>query len=134
MPTRLFKHIHVIINPAAGQDEPILNVLNSVLRPAEIKWDVFITNEAGDARKYAQQAVAAGVNAVAVYGGDGTVMEAASGLIGSNMPRAILPGGTGNVMSIELGIPGKLEDAIALLCDETQGSLLVDMGMVRELP
>jgi diacylglycerol kinase (ATP) len=41
MPTRLFKHIHVIINPAAGQDEPILNVLNSVLRPAEIKWDVF---------------------------------------------------------------------------------------------
>src|ERR1700693_568815 len=112
-----FKQIYVIINPASGQDEPILNVLNSVLRPAEIKWDVFVTTEAGDARKYAQQAVAAGIDAVAVYGGDGTVTEAASGLIGSNMPLAILPGGTANVMSIELGIPGRLADAIALLCD-----------------
>ena len=128
------RQIHVIINPASGQNEPILNVLNSVLRPAEIKWDVFITNEAGDARKYAQQAVAAGVDAVAVYGGDGTVTEAASGLIGSNMPLAILPGGTGNVMSIELGIPGRLEDSIALLCDATQGSRLVDMGMVGDRP
>jgi YegS/Rv2252/BmrU family lipid kinase len=128
------RQIHVIINPASGQNEPILNVLNSVLRPAEIKWDVFITNEAGDARKYAQQAVAAGVDAVAVYGGDGTVTEAASGLIGSNMPLAILPGGTGNVMSIELGIPGRLEDSIALLCDATQGSRLVDMGMVGDKP
>ena len=128
------RQIHVIVNPASGQNEPILNVLNSVLRPAEIKWDVFITNEAGDARKYAQQAVAAGVDAVAVYGGDGTVTEAASGLIGSNMPLAILPGGTGNVMSIELGIPGRLEDSIALLCDATQGSRLVDMGMVGDKP
>src|SRR5690349_232798 len=134
MSTPPFRQIHVIINPAAGQDEPILNVLNSVLRPAEIKWDVFITNEAGDARKYAQQAVAAGVDAVAVYGGDGTVTEAASGLIGSNMPLVILPGGTGNVMSVELGIPAKLGDAIALLCDATQGSRLVDMGMVGDRP
>ena len=129
-----FKQIHVIINPAAGQDEPILNVLNSVLRPAEIKWDVFVTNEAGDARKYAQQALLAGVDAVAVYGGDGTITEAASGLIGSNMPLAILPGGTGNVMSIELGIPGSLEDATALLCDATHGYRLVDMGIVDDRP
>jgi YegS/Rv2252/BmrU family lipid kinase len=78
--------------------------------------------------------VAAGVDAVAVYGGDGTVTEAASGLIGSNMPLAILPGGTGNVMSIELGIPAKLGDAIALLCDATQGSRLVDMGMIGDRP
>lgn len=134
MPTRPYKAIHVIINPAAGQNEPILNVLNAVLRPAEIKWTVFITDEAGDARKYALQAVSAGVDAVAVYGGDGTVTEAASGLIGSDMPLAILPGGTGNVMSIELGIPGKLEDAIALLCDPAQGSRLVDMGMVGGRP
>jgi len=100
-----FRHIHVIINPAAGQAEPILNVLNSVLRPAGIRWDVCVTNEDGDARQYAQLAVTAGVDAVAVYGGDGTVTEAASGLIGSTMPLAILPGGTGNTMAIELGIP-----------------------------
>ena len=134
MSTSPYKQVHIIVNPAAGQNEPILNVLNSVLRPAEVKWDVFVTTEAGDARKYAEQAVAAGVDAVAVYGGDGTVMEVASGLIGSAMPLAILPGGTANVMSIELGIPGNLADAAALLCDPTQGSRLVDMGMVGDTP
>jgi diacylglycerol kinase (ATP) len=134
MTPRPLKHIHVIVNPAAGQDEPILNVLNSVLRPAGIQWEVFVTSEVGDARNYAQQAVTAGVDAVAVYGGDGTVTEAASGLIGSAMPLAILPGGTANVMSIELGIPGNLAGAIALLCDATRDERLVDMGMVGERP
>jgi diacylglycerol kinase (ATP) len=132
MATTPLQQIHVIINPAAGQDEPILNVLNAVLHPAEIKWEVFITQEAGDARKYAQQAVLAGVDAVAVYGGDGTVTEAASGLIGSNMPMAILPGGTANVTSIELGIPETLEGAVTLLCDPAHGYRLVDMGMVGD--
>ena len=126
--------IHVIVNPASGRDEPVLSVLNRVLQPAGIKWDVFVTHEAGDAQQYAQQAVAAGVDAVAVYGGDGTVTEAASGLIGSNMPLAILPGGTANVMSIELGIPGTLQAAAEMLCDPARGMRLVDMGMIGDRP
>ncbi len=35
-----YKKIHVIVNPAAGQDEPILNALNYVFHPAGVKWDV----------------------------------------------------------------------------------------------
>jgi YegS/Rv2252/BmrU family lipid kinase len=134
MTTSPFRLIHVIINPAAGQNEPILNVLNAVLRPAGIKWEVFITNEAGDACKYARQALLADADAVAVYGGDGTVTEAANGLIGSNVPLAILPGGTANVTSIELGIPDRLQDAVALLYDTSRSDRLVDMGMVGERP
>jgi YegS/Rv2252/BmrU family lipid kinase len=125
-------HLHVIVNPVAGKNEPILNVLNSVLHPAGVKWDVFVTHEAGDARKYAQQAIGAGVDAVAVYGGDGTVTEAASGMVGSNLPLAILPGGTANVTATELGIPGNLEQAAALLCDPTHGYRRIDMGMVGD--
>src|SRR5258708_7560736 len=68
-----FKHIHVIINPAAGREEPVLSTLNKIFSVAEVDWDVFITKKAGDARKYAQQAVQEGVDAVGVYGGDGTV-------------------------------------------------------------
>jgi YegS/Rv2252/BmrU family lipid kinase len=128
------RHIYVIINPVSGQDTPILNVLNSVLQPAGITWDVFVTQDAGDAKNHALHAVAAGVDAVAVYGGDGTVTEVASGLIGSDMRLAILPGGTANVMSIELGIPDALEDAAALLCDPTHAVRLVDMGMVGDQP
>ena len=126
------RHIHVIINPAAGQNEPILNVLNAVLQPAGVRWEVFVTNEAGDAQKFAQRALTAGIDAVAVYGGDGTVMEVASGLIGSNLPLAILPGGTANVTAIELGIPIELQNATALLCDAAHDYRQVDMGMVGD--
>lgn len=127
-----FKHIHVIINPASGVDEPVLSVLNRVFQPAKVDWDVFITKKAGDAREFAQRAVAAGVDAVGVYGGDGTVMEAASGLLGSDVPLAIFPGGTANVTSIELGIPGKLEEAVALVCGTARDYRWVDMGQIGD--
>ena len=127
-----FHHIHVIINPASGQSEPVLSILNKIFAPAKVDWDVFITKKAGDAREYAQKAVTQGVDAVAVYGGDGTVMEAAAGLIGSDMPLAILPGGTANVTSIELGIPGKLDEAAALVCEAARAYRWVDMGMIGD--
>ena len=31
-----YKRIQVIINPASGQDQPILNVLNDVFQPAGV--------------------------------------------------------------------------------------------------
>jgi diacylglycerol kinase family enzyme len=43
--------------------------------------------------------VAAGVDLVAGYGGDGTQMELANGMLGSNIPMATLPGGTGNALA-----------------------------------
>lgn len=38
-------------------------------------------------------------------GGDGTIAEAATGLAGSTTPLAIIPGGTGNQVAQNLGIP-----------------------------
>lgn len=40
--------VKVIINPAAGQAEPILSVLNDVFGRAGIEWDVAITHKSGD--------------------------------------------------------------------------------------
>lgn len=110
-----YKRIHVIINPAAGQDEPILNVLNDVFHPAGVKWDISITHKSGDATRLAKEAVASGVGLVAAYGGDGTQMEVANGLLGSGVPQAILPGGTGNAMAHELKVPINLRQAAELI-------------------
>ncbi len=128
----MYKHIHVIINPAAGQEKPVLSILNSAFHPAGIDWDVFITKEAGDARRLAQKAAAEGVDAVAVYGGDGTVMEATSGLVGTKIPLAIFPGGTGNGASTELGIPGDLAEACALVTGDNSEIREIDVGQVGE--
>jgi YegS/Rv2252/BmrU family lipid kinase len=114
--TASYKRVQVIINPAAGQDEPILNTLNDVFRQYEVEWDAKITHGPGEATRFVQQAVADGVDLVAGYGGDGTQMEIASGVLGSNTPMAILPGGTGNAMAFELEVPRNLRQAVELIC------------------
>jgi len=113
--TRSYKRIHVIINPAAGHDEPILNVLNNVFHPAGVEWDVSITHKFGDATRLAKEAVASGIDLVAAYGGDGTQMEVANGLLGTGIPLAILPGGTGNAMAHELKVPINLRQAAEVI-------------------
>jgi len=89
---------------------------------------VSITHRAGDAEQFARQAAQSGADLVAAYGGDGTVLEVASGLHGTDVPLAILPGGTANLLSVELGIPNTLADAAALITHP--GAILrpVDMG------
>jgi YegS/Rv2252/BmrU family lipid kinase len=125
------KKIHVVINPASGQDQYILNTINRVFREAKIAWEVSITQTSGDASRFAAKAAAGDADIVAVYGGDGSVMEVAEGLIGTNIPLSILPGGTANLMSVELGIPRKLEDAARVACSPSSVVRQVDMGQTE---
>jgi uncharacterized membrane protein len=50
------KRIHVVINPAAGKDEPILNTINDVFHQHNIEWTVSVTHKYGDATEFARQA------------------------------------------------------------------------------
>lgn len=124
--------VQVIINPASGQAMPILHTLNSVFRSFGYDWDIAITKAAGDGKRLAAKAVDEGYDIVAAYGGDGTVAEVASGLIGTDVPLAILPGGTANVMSIELGIPRELAGACELFCADGCATRTVDMGQIGQ--
>ncbi len=63
----------------------------------------------------AKNAVADGVDAVIVCGGDGTVFDTVQGLAGSQMPLGILPLGTGNVLAQNLKIPTKPLEAVRWL-------------------
>jgi YegS/Rv2252/BmrU family lipid kinase len=74
---------------------------------------------------------------VASYGGDGTVMEVARGLMGSavpgtGVPLAILPGGSANLMAVELGIPKDLEKATQIIADPESLTRQVDVGLLGE--
>jgi diacylglycerol kinase (ATP) len=128
----MIRRIHVIINPAAGRDRPILSTLNTVFQDAGIDWDVFITKAAGDARRLAQESVSAGVDAVAAYGGDGTITEVAAGLMGSGVPLAVFPGGTANAIANVLEIPTDLAEACALACDGASYVSTLDMGQIDD--
>ena len=122
------RNIRFIINPAAGKDESMLPTINASMKEAGIKWHASITHEAGDAIRFAKAAVDEGMDALAVYGGDGTLMEAVSGLIGSEIPLIILPGGSANVMAMELGIPTDLKEACALISQVPLTMKAIDVG------
>jgi YegS/Rv2252/BmrU family lipid kinase len=126
------RNVRVIINPAAGRGESVLPILNLSMKEAGIKWHVSVTHEAGEATKFAKAAIKERVDALAVYGGDGTLMEAISGLIGSKIPLAILPGGSANIMAKELGIPQDLKEACALMSQAPFTTKTIDIGQFSE--
>ncbi|PJF39538.1 MAG: diacylglycerol kinase family lipid kinase [Chloroflexi bacterium] len=126
-----FKRMQVIINPAAGKGTPALNIMNSVFTGQGLAWDVSITQPGREGREQAQKAVEDGVDLVAVYGGDGTIMNVANGLTGSGIPMAILPGGTGNVIAAELAIPTNLRKAAELICDPRARIRKIDAGQIN---
>lgn len=127
-----YKRIKVIINPAAGTSEPVLSILDEVFGPAGIDWDVAITHKAGDGVSAAHEAITQGFDLIGVYGGDGTVAEVASALADGGPPLLLLPGGTGNALADDLGIPTALAEAAALGIDDTAEVRRIDMGRAGE--
>ncbi len=124
--------IQIIANPGAGQDGLNLKTVQSVLADYAADWDIAITKQAGDAKRLARKAAKAGADIVAIFGGDGSVAEAAAGLAGTKTALAILPGGTANVMSVELGIPGKIDDALRVAANPESAVRAVDVGTVNK--
>ena len=117
--TAPYQKIHVVINPASGKDESIINTLNDVFHQHNIDWDVSITKKYGDATAQAKAAIANGADLVVGYGGDGTQHEIANAVMssGGKTPMGILPGGTGNGFAREMGIPKTLRPAVEVLCN-----------------
>ena len=77
-----------------------------------------------------KQAVDEGCTVVFVCGGDGTVMAGATALAGSDVPMAIVPLGTGNLLARNLGLPLDNEGA-ALRIGVHGATRRVDVGAVE---
>ncbi len=114
MPRRLL----VITNPAAaaGQAQRRVDALQPRLRRLNPDLHSVATTASGHATELARLA-ATEFDVVIAAGGDGTVREAASGLVSHTAPRAalgILPIGTGNDVARQLGLTG-VDVALAAL-------------------
>ena len=126
-----YKRVQIIINPAAGKNEYILNKINAVFSGTDIEWDARITHKFGDATRITKEAVTNGVDLVAGYGGDGTQLEVANGVVGTDVPMAILPGGTGNAMAFEMNVPRDLTQAASLIVNSTNRRA-IDMARIGD--
>jgi diacylglycerol kinase family enzyme len=84
---------------------------------AQFSLELVETKSRGHATEMARQAVEDEVDLVVALGGDGTVNEVANGLVGSDVPIAVLPGGMANVFARSLGIPSDPIEATGLLLE-----------------
>jgi len=102
----------VIFNPAARSERAkaawrrIEKLPNCTMRA---------TTAPGDARAAAEAAVREGFQTIVAAGGDGTVNEVVNGIAGADVALGILPVGTMNVFAAELGLPGDLDEAWAII-------------------
>lgn len=92
------------------------------------------TARQGHATRLAMAAANASSDVVVVLGGDGTLNEAANGLVGSNTALAPLPGGSTNVFSRILGLPDDPVDAVGVLSEALERGAIerIGLGSVNE--
>jgi diacylglycerol kinase family enzyme len=87
------------------------------------------TRKEGGAHVLAHQGVETGADVVAVYGGDGTLMQTVPAIVGTGTPIALIPGGTGNLVAGNLRIPRDPMEAARLITHGTPR--LIDLGRLQ---
>jgi len=95
-----------VYNPAAGRYsvKPFIQSAIKELESNNWKVDAAETKSGEHTIELAKQASAEKKDAVFAVGGDGTIGNIVNGLIGTDTALGVLPAGTANVWSIELGL------------------------------
>lgn len=110
----LKKKIRIIINPISGigKQKGIDKTIASELDASLFDIEISFTEKAGHAISLAKDAANKNYDIVAIVGGDGSVNEAASGLVNTNTALAIIPAGSGNGFARHLKIPLAIKEAV----------------------
>lgn len=89
------------------------------------------TGVPGDAEAIAAIASRTDFDVVAAAGGDGTINEVVNGLAGKDLPLAIVPLGTANVLAAEIAVPRRPRDIARMILDGECRSVCVGVGNGR---
>jgi len=103
-----------IVNPIAGRGaaKKAMARVSARMDALGDTYETLKTAAPGHAETLAKDASARGADTVFAVGGDGTVLETARGLMGTETPLAVLPCGTGNDLVKTLGAPSEPVSAL----------------------
>ena len=121
-----------IVNPNSGPAWKKLPKAHKERIDATAGVELAFTEHAGHAREMAHQAVEENCERVIAIGGDGTVHEIGTALIGSNTALGVVPMGSGNGYARSMGIPLKAAQAIEHALSATPKA--VDTGKANNTP
>ncbi|SDM36487.1 diacylglycerol/lipid kinase family protein [Kriegella aquimaris] len=124
--------IHFIVNPIAGHGRSSLTetllelyfvrgVHQLTVKHSEYKWH---------ASQLTRESISEKANIIVACGGDGTINEVASCLIGSTIPLGIIPIGSGNGLASNLRIPKQLRKALEII--KNQWTVKIDVGKIND--
>lgn len=128
------RRVTLIINPNSGtlSKKGIEKWLPGKLERMGFQVDVRHTDGPGDAKEIAAHCASRGDYGVLACGGDGTVNEVASGLIGTDTALGIVPMGSGNGFARHLGIPVDTDLSIRVIAQDNIQAC--DYGTVNGRP
>lgn len=129
---RMKQRIRFIINPISGVGKKniIPELIEKHLDHNKFIYDLAYTEFKLHAKSLAKTASQEGIDVVCAVGGDGSVHEVGTSLIGTKTKLAILPAGSGNGLARHLKIPMNIKDAI--LCINDSNSIAMDTVLVND--
>ncbi len=119
----------LLVNSSASSVTPRTRVVIRKALSADHEVEVAETNRRDHATSLARGAAHDRMDAVVVLGGDGTLNEAANGLVGTDTALATLPGGSTNVFARTLGLPNDPIEATSDLLDALARDSIRPVGL-----
>lgn len=126
--------LRLIVNPTATTVSQRRTEQLSASLSERFEVAVARTDAPGHATELASQAVADGIDVVAVYGGDGTANEAIRALAHSRTALLHLAGGNSSVLARTLGLGADALKAARNVASDASGPRAIDLGEVNGRP
>jgi YegS/Rv2252/BmrU family lipid kinase len=128
------ERIWFIVNPISGgrKKASLPALIAAHLDHNRFDYEIIETEFKGHAVTIAEKAVAQGIDIVCAVGGDGSVHEVGTTLIGSQTQLAIIPLGSGNGLARHMKIPLKIKEAIE--CINSGNRIEMDTLKVNNKP
>ena len=128
------KKLLFIINPISGVSKKagIPDLISEHIDANKYEPEIYFSGYRGDAAREAAAARERNIDIVVAVGGDGTINEIASSLIGSDTALGIIPLGSGNGLARHLEIP--INSVKAMKSLNTNRYTLIDTAFLNEKP
>jgi diacylglycerol kinase (ATP) len=126
--------VAAIINPVSGAGADAnaaarrIAILTEQLERRGLRASISLTTHGGHARELAAAAARDGADLAIVWGGDGTVNEAGTALLGTETALGLVPAGSGNGLAAALDTPRDPVAAIGRALDGRRRA--IDAGII----